>query len=453
MTVLLVQLPTSHLGAKEKVYPLGLSRLASTIPEHVAKYALDMNVHPDPWQELKHLLETTAPETVVLSFRNMDPLAGHQASYLSSLKTAAQLCRTLLPAVRIIAGGPAFSMFARRLMETVDQIDYGLKGEGERIFSRLMDPSVRPDQLPGILWRRGTRIHENPMGRKIHMDDLPPMDLNGFSPATYLEGNAYVAAMGIEGKRGCDLNCGYCLYPFLGGAKVRLRDPVRIADEIEELNKTHGVSFFHFTDPVLNRPADHFESICREIINRNLSAQWTGFFREDTLSESQVDLARKAGLAAIYFSGDALTTHGLDLLQKKLTKDDILEASRITARTEVLTMCHFLVNLPGEEDHHIREATQMLEKLLEIHHSAGNLGAVIFNHVRLYPMAPLTRQLIKNGTISAGTDLMYPVYYNPEKHAHLLHDFETLCHSANVYSRLGIKDPYMRKESNENLRA
>ena len=33
----------------------------------------------------------------------------------------------------------------------------------------------------------------------------------------------------------------------------------------------------------------------------------------------------------------------------------------------------------------IREAQDMLEKILEIHHPKGNLGAVIFNHVRLYP--------------------------------------------------------------------
>jgi len=37
MKVLLVQVPTSHLGAGEKVYPLGLSRLSSTVPDTVEK--------------------------------------------------------------------------------------------------------------------------------------------------------------------------------------------------------------------------------------------------------------------------------------------------------------------------------------------------------------------------------------------------------------------------------
>ncbi|WP_457550995.1 hypothetical protein [Desulfobacula sp.] len=89
MKLLLVQVPTSHLGAGEKVYPLGLSRLSSIVPSGVKKQALDMNIYPDPWVRLKQAIENQGPDLVCLSFRNLDPLAGHQASYLSSLKTAA----------------------------------------------------------------------------------------------------------------------------------------------------------------------------------------------------------------------------------------------------------------------------------------------------------------------------------------------------------------------------
>jgi hypothetical protein len=80
----------------------------------------------------------------------------------------------------------------------------------------------------------------------------------------------------------------------------------------------------------------------------------------------------------------------------------------------------------------------MLDKILEIHHPKGNLGAVIFNHVRLYPEAPLTRKIIAGGELDPQTDLLYPVYYNPEKYSHVLHDFEARCHAANVLSRLEI---------------
>lgn len=219
---------------------------------------------------------------------------------------------------------------------------------------------------------------------------------------------------------------------------MRLRDPTKIVDEMEYLHREHGLDLFHFTDSVVNRPSEHFEAVCNEILRRKLTMNWTGFFREDTLTEQLTDLAVKAGLIAVYFSADALTDHGLKLLNKRLTKADILRASRITADNGVLTMCHFLINLPGETRAHAPEARDMLDRILDIHDRVGNLGAVIFNNVRLYPDALLTRKLLKTGQLDPGIDLLYPMYYNPVESAHVLHELEACCHAAGVFSRLGL---------------
>ncbi|MDQ7783852.1 MAG: cobalamin-dependent protein [Desulfomonilaceae bacterium] len=437
MRILLVQIPTSHLGAGERVYPLGLSRLSRLIPDRFEKQALDMNLQSDPWPALKQALLDFNPDVVALSMRNMDPLAGHQTSYLSSLKTSARMVRLLVPAARILAGGPAFSLFGKRLMHECPEIDCGLIGEGEGAFPQLLGSSSL-ESVPGLIWRSSYGLDDNPRGDHINMDALPEMDVDLFRPADYTRGNKYVAAVGIEGKRGCDLHCAYCVYPSLGGRKMRLRSPVKIVDEMECLNKEHGLSLFHFTDSVVNRPADHFEAVCREILRRKLPIDWTGFFREDTLTEQLTDLAVRAGLCAVYFSADALTEHGLKVLNKRMSKKDVLRAARITAAIGVLTMCHFLINLPGETRAHVAEARDMLHSILDVHHPVGNLGAVIFNNVRLYPDALLTSKLLNAGLLDPRVDLLYPVYHNPIGSAHVLHELEALCHVAGVFSRLGL---------------
>ena len=439
MKILLVQLPTSHFGAGEKVYPLGLSRLSSLIPESIEKQGLDMNIHPDPWKALKDALSAFTPDIIALSFRNLDPLAGHGASYLSSLKTAAELIRTIIPHSRIIAGGPAFSLFAKRLMEAVPQLDIGIVGEAEPLFEKLLEGNIS-SKTPGLIRRVDGQLYGPPDKQKKTMDmnDLPPMDRVTFQPGDYTKQNAYVAAVGIEGKRGCDLWCGYCLYPFLGGRSMRLRDPKLIVDEMEVLKKEHGINLFHFTDPVVNRPEDHFEQVCRELTQRRLDVSWTGFFREDGFTPENLDLAVRAGLCAIYFSGDALTNEGLKLLNKGMSVDDLLQAARMTADAGILTMCHFLLNLPGDDAAQVEKGRETLEKLLAIHAPAQNLGAVIFNTIRLYPGAPLTRRLISEGKLDPELDLLYPVYHNPPELNHVLHDFEALCHKAGVFSQLGM---------------
>jgi len=438
MRILLVQTPTSHMGAGERVYPLGLSRLSSLIPERYEKWGLDMNLSADPWPDLKDALLNAKPDVVALSFRNLDPLAGLRTSYLSSLKTTARMVRLLAPQAKIWAGGPAFSLFAERLMQEIPEIDCGVAGEGESVFPLLLSQPCNVASIPGLIWRRGDCLQSNPAGPRLVVDAIPEMDVDLFCPDEYVRGNKYVAAVGIEGKRGCDLQCGYCVYPRLGGRNMRLRSPGKIVDEMERLHKEHGLGLFHFTDSVVNRPADHFEALCAEMLRRNLQVGWTGFFREDSLTERLSDLAVQAGLAAFYFSADALTDHGLKVLSKRLTTEDVLRAARITAKSGVLTMYHFLVNLPGETPAHVLEAKELLDEILEIHGPVGNLGAVILNNVRLYPAAPLTRKLLKTGHLDERVDLLYPVYYDPIESSHVLHELEAHCHASGVLSRLGM---------------
>ena len=180
MKISLVQLPTSHHGAGEKVFPLGLSRLSSLVPPAYTKSALDMNLFPDPWPELKMLIEEKLPDIVAFSLRNIDPLAGHLVSYLASLKTAVALVRTILPKSRILVGGPAFSLFGSRLMEAVPEIDYGLVGEGEGAFPAIIGKEIGAASVPGLLWRKDGVIRQNPPGQRIDLDKIPAMDTGHF---------------------------------------------------------------------------------------------------------------------------------------------------------------------------------------------------------------------------------------------------------------------------------
>lgn len=439
MRILLIQCPTSHLAAGEIVYPIGLARLSSLVPAGNDKQCLDMNLYPDPWPVLKRTVEDVRPQVVALSFRNIDPLAGHQTSYLPSLMATASIVRKLVPGARIIAGGPAFSMYARRLMESVPQIDAGIVGEGEGNFPLAMAADFNPAAIGGLIYRDGDLVRENPPAPPVDLDTLPMPDTVGFPPAAYGRENAYVAAMGIEGKRGCNLSCGYCLYPFLGGRRVRLRSPEKIVDEMQRMKEAHGIGLFHFTDPVLNRPREHFRKVCQTLIRRKLKVSWTGFFRENELDDDTAAMAKEAGLCAIYFSADALTEHGLNLLSKQMRMTDILEAARVTTRQKILCVQHFLVNLPGEDKPaHVDEALENLDRLLQIHSASANLGAVVFNTLRLYPKAPLTRRLLAGKMIPESLDLLYPTYYNPPATSHVKHQLEARCHEALVFDRLGL---------------
>jgi len=438
MTILLIQLPTSHLGSNEIVYPVGLSRLSSVLKTRGAYFtAMDLNLYKDPWDTFKQALINTRPSAVGLSFRNLDPLGNNLTSYLSSLEIGAKLTKSLSNAL-LIVGGPAFSLMPRQFMEKFLEIDIGIVGEGELALAKLVESQWNPMGVPNVIYRSGDKLLLNRSGPHISMKEIPSLDLTNLSPLGYLGHNSYVAPMGIEGKRGCDLNCGYCVYPRIGGFRVRVRSPNLIVDEMELLNKEYGINLFHFTDPVLNKPTEHFEEIVREILKRRLKVGWTGFFREDHVSESQIEMAKEAGLVTIYFSADGAYSKALKLLNKHLTSELLTRAYTFAARSKILTVYHFFLDLPFETEEDREEMKNFIYKLVELHYPNKNLGGIVFSRIRLYPNTPLTTFLIRKNLVPSHINFLYPYYFSNHDNSYLMYELDSFTKQMSIFSLMGI---------------
>jgi anaerobic magnesium-protoporphyrin IX monomethyl ester cyclase len=428
MRVLLVQAISTAEGG-EAVFPLGLARLAAVIGREHEVQGLDLNLTPFPWPDLVQTLEAFRPQVVAISFRNLDPLAGNLLSFVPQLKTLTALVANHAPEATMVLGGSAFTLFAKRLMEEVPEVHLAVAGEAEEVLPLLLKSLAAPGTVPGALWRTGDgRVAHN--GGIIYcrqLDALPLPDWQIFQPQLYQDRNRYVAFLGVETKRGCPNNCRYCLYPVLQGHCLRLRTPARVVDELVRLQERFGINSIHFTDAVVNQPAKHLRAICEEILRRRLDIGWTGFFREDTLTDKDLDLYQKSGLLTLYFSADGASGYALKLLGKNLVREQILTAARLAATSGVLTVYHFLVNLPGETQTSINQTRSLLERLMSLHASQGNLGAVVLNNLRIYPGTPLTEEIINQGLIDPRHDLLYPVYFNPPPWDHLRHELTALC--------------------------
>lgn len=428
MRLLLIQAVSIQDG-KEVVFPLGLARLAAALDGRHEVRGLDLNRYPFPWPKLIETLDQFKPQAVALSFRNLDPLAGSLVSFVPQLKSLASFIREYSPESTLMLGGSGFSLFPARLMKEVPEVHIGFCGEADAGFPKLLENLQSPWKVPGTLWRRGEEI----VGTSgistcdTQLDELPLPDWELFDPGLYQDLNQYVAFMGVETKRGCPNRCRYCLYPSLQGNRLRLRSPELVVDEMETLQNKFRIKLVHFTDPVVNQPASHLRAICSEILNRRLNIGWTGFFREDCLSLKDLELYRKAGLATCYFSGDGTSDWALELLGKGLGLNELLGAARTAAASGVLTVYHFLVNLPGETQRTVDSARALLDSLFEIHARGGKLGAVVLNNLRLYPGASLTEEIIRARLIDRGQDLLYPVYFNPPPWDSLRHELTARC--------------------------
>lgn len=434
MRILMVQTQAVEGASSERVYPIGIVLLGGLLKKEGHEVSvLDMNLSSDPFLELKERLLDFHPDVVGLSLRNIDPLGNKSTSLVPPFVATARLVSSLAPDASIIAGGTGFSLFPERLMKEVPEIRYGFVGEAEEALPVLIASLQNPPRLKGLCYRKDGNIKTVPPSRDFDMTAYSVPDRRLLDPSSYADINAYVPAIGIEGKRGCPFTCSYCVYPKLQGRRLRCRPPVAIVDEMEALHKEYGIGGFHFTDPVLNIPQGHLEEICLEMLRRKLKVRWDGFLRENLLDERNVALFEKAGCECFSFSPDGLCSQSLQVLGKRMKESDILKAAALAARTDVLSVYHFMVNVPGENEETCKRGISLLERLYELHDRKRNLGTIVLNNIRILPGTPIEERAREEGILRPGTDLLYPTYYNPPPFDTLRYRLETLHFCKNVF--------------------
>ena len=440
MRVLMIQTPSVEEISQERVYPIGIVLLAGHLQSHGHEVdILDMNLERDPFGALKEKLLTFQPEAIGLSLRNIDPLGNKTSSLIAPFIVTVRFIAAVLPQAKLIVGGTGFSLFPERLMLEIPELDYGIVGEAEVSFPALLRSIDNPPPLPGLCWREGSRVRVAPPATDFDMTNYVPANRLLLDPALYQGINNYVPTIGIEAKRGCALNCAYCVYPQLQGKRLRCRPTAAVVDEMELLHKGYGIKSFHFTDPVLNVPHGHLEGICEEILRRKLKVRWDGFMREDQLNEKNVALYERAGCECFSFSPDGLCQESLDVLGKNLSEAQILKAASLVAQTDVVSVYHFMVNVPGETEKTCQKSIQFVERLYETHSKKKNLGTIILNNIRILPGTRIEGIARAQGVIDSETDLLYPTYYNPKPFNAFRYKLETLQQCRNVFMWQGVE--------------
>jgi len=441
MRILLIQALSMDEASSERVYPIGIVSLATHIENKGYQVELlDMNVEIDPFRALKEKMASFEPEVVAISLRNIYPLGNKTSSLIPNFVVTVRMVAKLLPKTWIIVGGTGFSLFPERLLLEIPEIHYGIVGEAENSFPALLSSLEKPSFIKGLCVRKGNEVIVTPPSMDFDMtnDYLQP-SRKLLDPSPYLKANSYVPVIGIETKRGCPYNCAYCVYPNLQGKKLRCRTPEGVVDEIKFLIKEYGIHRFHFNDPIINAPFGHLEQICEEILRRKLKITWGGFFREDNITEKNVALFERAGCECFAFSPDGLCQEALDTLKKNLTEEDILKAASLVAKSDVISIYHFMANVPGETDETVRKGVKLLERIYDIHSVKRNLGTIILNNIRILPGTPVEAMAIEQGFIEKDTDLLYPTYYNPTPFDKLRYKLETLHLCKNVFMWQEVK--------------
>lgn len=425
MKILLVQ--TLWRRVEKPIYPLGLAYIAAALKDRHQVHFLDENMCQDSGAILLEHALKLQPDVIGFSMRNVDSIGyadfiiGTPSEAFSTARHIGQLVRTLkqnLPNTIMVIGGPAFSIFPQRVMEVVPELDFGVIGSGEWTFPLLLDNLNQPDNVPGIFYRKNSTIVHTGHGTQIPFPQLPDPDHDVVDVKPYLDIDQ-PDTIGIQTKRGCSLNCAYCIYPFLEGKKIRQRDPKLVVDEIETLVNRYNLTHFQFADSVFNHPQQHAEAICNEMIRRNLLVEWSAWYDVKTLNESFLKTAVKAGCRVFELSPDGYANRILRELGKSFTRKDIIRVCRIARRIPgVQLRLNFLANTPSENIFHLLRMIGFFIRLKLFYR--GKVELLALNFIRIFPNTAIYRRALQEGVITQDQELLpldpsdlIKTYYRP----------------------------------------
>jgi len=407
MRILLIQ---SYIGRNEpRVFPLGLACLRSSLGDHQVK-VFDMNISERPFVELKEVVSSFRPDITGISLRNIDSTNKRKVDFYY------RFLRDTVHAIRsnsdqwITIGGSGFSMYAREIMENQPEIDYGVYLEGETTFPRLITNLNSPESVPSIYYRKNGNVFFSGPAKVSDLNGLN-IPCRGILPASAYK--PYKDAIGVETKRGCMLNCIYCVYPFLNGRTYRLKNVGAVVDEIEQIAEDRDMDRFMFVDSVFNIPMGHAERICREIIKRRLDVKWSAWFNEKNLTQEFLGLVTAAGCDSVMLSPDGYSDPVLKSLGKNLSTEDINRTFTILKQIRGIEISYnFFKNPPGQDWYNF------IGLVLFFVMAKQGLGRRVhfeFNSLRIEPSTKLYDMALKEGMVKKDESLLFPRYYTNKK--------------------------------------
>lgn len=270
-------------------------------------------------------------------------------------------------ALRVLGGIHATFMYQQVLSEA-PWVDVIVRGEGEDIITTLMQAleSGRWPQdqskIKGLAFKDGTEIVATQAAPTVkNLDGIDPdWTILDWSKYLYTPLGVRVAIPNMA--RGCPFTCSFCSQ-WKFWRDYRVRDPKKVADEIERLVNDHQVGFFILADEEPTIKRRKFIEFCQELIDRGLNkrVKWgintrvTDIYRDRAL----LKFFREAGLVHVSLGTEAAAQLKLDQFNKETTVAQNKEAIRLLRDADIFVEAQFIVGLDNETPQTLEETFRM----------------------------------------------------------------------------------------------
>lgn len=324
-------------------------------------------------------------ETVEAIKKNSPKIVGISATTLQS-RGAVQLAERLKAEfgsnITIGLGGPHISADPH-FIDVFPCFDFGVVGEAEITFTRLVKRVLRGERLKGIF--QSELPHD--------LNDLPFPARHLINKHDYFEFESPLGT--VLTSRGCPFRCLFCSRASISD-RVRQVSPVRVVDEIERIcDEYHGN--FTFVDDTFTLNKKHTVALCNEILNRGLKIKWSCNTRANLLDEELLELMADAGCRVILIgveSGNERVRN--EVVRKRVSDEAIKKVVRMCNKVGIEIGSYLMLGFPTETKEELEDTVNFAKRsgvdTMSIHTTTVYPGSDLFDYVLQHDGIDLNEQ-------------------------------------------------------------
>lgn len=307
--------------------------------------------HP-VWQEIDHVMRDFAPDVIgITAMTTKYPI-------VERIAACAKACN---PHIMTIIGGHHPTIIAEQALQNQD-IDCVVIGEGEVTFFELMQAVAQGnrhwDDIAGIIFRKdnGEIVRTATRNPIANLDTLPIPDRN------LILNKDYVSDNNIISTRGCPFTCSYCGADVIWAHKQRRRSVANIMAEVRYLIDHSGSRCIAFWDDSFTCNKKHTLELMAALATVP-GLTFSCLTRLDLIDEEILAALHKAGCNTILFGIESGSDRLLALMNKRMTRQQIREKTRLVTAAGISWLGFFIMGYPGETREEILDTLDFMKEL------------------------------------------------------------------------------------------
>lgn len=335
---------------KQKDPPMGILYIAAILRQE--KYnvkIIDANAEELSIEEVLEIVKDIDPQAIGVSC-NYSPLNN------LTLKLCEKIKKINSNYMIFVGGNHATASYEYMLSEANGNIDYLIRGQGEKVITRLLEALNNMQDINTVkgiarlIDKKVIKTEDEELFGDLDKLPLPAYDL--------LNMNHY-DRYNILTSRGCPYRCTYCASSVICN-RVFYRSPEKVVEEIEYLINSFGYKHFWFSDDTFTENYNHTNELLELIINKNLNITWSCLTRVNRTKLEILNKMKKAGCKYISYGVESGDVGMLGKMNKRITLDEIRNALKLTKEANIDMYTFFLIGYPGETIESIQNSFNLI---------------------------------------------------------------------------------------------